>query len=71
MSHDAAPTTFADAMDWIGSRSGLYVMKVEGDRIVISVRVGGQNASEAVTSMEESDLEDALVRAIRRIAGAS
>jgi hypothetical protein len=71
MSDDAAPTTFADAMDWIGSRSGLYVMKVEGDRIMISVRVGGLSASEAATSTEGSDLEAALVRAIRRIAGAS
>ena len=69
MSDDEAPTTFAAAMDWIGSRSGLYAMKVEGDHVLISVRVDGLTASEAATSMEESDLEAALVRAIRRIAG--
>jgi hypothetical protein len=68
MSARDAPTTFADAMDWIGSRSGLYVMKVEGDHLLISVRVGGLSASEVATSMDESDLEAALVRAIRRIA---
>jgi hypothetical protein len=68
MSDDETPTTFAGAMDWIGNRSGLYVMKVEGDHVLISVRVGGLSASEAATSMGESDLEAALVRAIRRIA---
>jgi len=69
MSDDAAPTTFADAMDWIGRRSGLYIMKVEGERIMISVRVSGLSASETATSTDEGDLEAALVRAIRQIAG--
>jgi hypothetical protein len=63
------PTTFAEAIEWIGLRSGHYTMRSDGDRIVISVKVGGRSASEAASSVDESDLEAALVRALGRIAG--
>jgi hypothetical protein len=67
MPTETAPTTFAEAIDWIGSRRGHYAMKMEAGRIVISVRVGPSSAREAAASMDESDLEDALIRAIQRI----
>jgi hypothetical protein len=66
---DMTPTTFADAIEWIGSRSGRYAMRSDGDRIVISVQVGGRSASETARSIDETDLEAALIRALGRIAG--
>jgi hypothetical protein len=69
MPDETMPTTFADAIEWIGSRSGHYTMRSDGDRIVVSVKVDGRSASETARSVEEDDLEAALIRALGRIAG--
>ncbi len=69
MPDETMPTTFADAIEWIGNRSGHYMMRADGDRIVISVKVGGRSASEAARSVEEGDLQAALIRALGKIAG--
>jgi hypothetical protein len=58
------PTTFPEAIEWIGKRSGLYAMKMDGSRVVISVRIGSQRASVAAASANEVDLQAALIRAI-------
>ena len=71
MSDDTTPTTFADAIEWIGRRSGHYAMKMEGSRVMVSVILGNARVSEIATSSEEGDLQAALIRAIRRIAGRS
>jgi hypothetical protein len=71
MPDETTPTTFADAIEWIGSRSGHYMMRSDGDRIVISVQVGGRSASETARSGDESDLEAALILALGRISGSA
>jgi hypothetical protein len=65
-----APTTFREAIEWIGKRSGLYAMKVDGSRVVISVRIGAQRASVPAASASEVDLQAALIRAIGDLRGA-
>jgi hypothetical protein len=64
------PTTFHEAIEWIGRRSGLYAMKMDGSRVVISVRIGTLRASVPAASASEIDLQAALIRAIGDLRGA-
>ncbi len=64
MNEGGAPSTFKDAMEWIGARGGLYAMKVEERGVVVVVTVGASRAVEVAASFEKWELEAALLRAV-------